>query len=72
MRKETFLAASEGGVLTFHCVTRVVDRAFKLGALEKNVFVKMMREYEAFCGVEVLTYCVMSNYIHLLGRADRS
>jgi REP element-mobilizing transposase RayT len=25
-----------------------------------------MREYEQFCGVRVLTYCVMSNHFHLL------
>ena len=57
--------------LTFHCVSRVVDRAFKLGPKEKSVFVKMMREYEAFCGVEVLSYCVMSNHVHLLVRVPK-
>ena len=72
MRKETFLAVGEETELTFHCVSRVVDRAFKFGEKEKAVFVKMMREYEAFCGVEVLTYCVMSNHVHFLVRVPKA
>ena len=36
------------------------------GREEKDVFVRMMREYEAFCGVQVLSYCVMSNHFHVL------
>lgn len=37
-----------------------------LGREEKDVFVCMMREYEAFCGVRVLSYCIMINHFHLL------
>lgn len=33
---------------------------------EKEVFVSMMRQLEAFTGIEVLTYCVMGNHFHLL------
>jgi REP element-mobilizing transposase RayT len=29
-------------------------------------FVRLMRLYERFCGVRVVTYCVMSNHFHLL------
>jgi len=57
--------------VTFHCVSRVVDRAMKFGALEKQVFIKMMRQYEAFCGLEVLSYCVMSNHFHILVRVPK-
>jgi REP element-mobilizing transposase RayT len=44
----------------------VVDRQFILGEEEKEYFVKLMRQVEAFSGVRVLTYCVMSNHFHLL------
>ena len=69
MRQARFLApgAVEGeraGI--YHCVSRVVDRRFVLGKEEKEQFVRMMRLYEEFCGVRVLTYCVMSNHFHLL------
>ena len=67
MRQARFLSPSaERDFSLYHCVSRVVDRQFVLGQREKDVFVRMMREYEAFCGVRVLSYCVMSNHFHLL------
>ena len=71
MRKSGFLAMNEQGAVTYHCVSRVVDRDYKFGDKEKAVFVKMMRQYEQFCGVEVLSYCVMSNHFHLLVRVPQ-
>ena len=50
----------------YHCLSRVVDRRFVLGDSEKAKFIEFMREYEAFCGVEVLSYCVLSNHFHIL------
>jgi len=57
----------EGAPVAFyHCVSRVVDRNFVLGDLEKEYFVKLMRGYEAYCGVRVLTFCIMTNHFHVL------
>ncbi len=53
-------------VAFYHCVSRVVDRNFVLGDLEKEHFVKLMRGYEAYCGVRVLTFCIMTNHFHVL------
>lgn len=50
----------------YHCVSRVVDRRKIFRALEKERFVSLMREYESFCEVRVLTYAVMSNHFHIL------
>ena len=67
MRQPRFISPySEKDSSTYHCVSRVVDRQFVLGREEKDVFVQMMREYEAFCGVQVLSYCIMSNHFHIL------
>jgi len=67
MRQPRFISPwAESNSAIYHCVSRVVDRQFVLGTKEKDVFVRMMREYEAFCGVQVLSYCVMSNHFHLL------
>lgn len=67
MRQARFLSPShETDSSLYHCISRVVDRQFVLGREEKDMFVKMMREYEEFCGVQVLSYCVMSNHFHLL------
>ena len=56
----------DGATGYYHCISRVVDRQFVLGAQEKEQLVTLMRRYEAFCGVKVITYCVMSNHFHIL------
>ena len=50
----------------YHCISRIVDRRFVLGDLEKERFVALLREFEAFCEVRVLTYCLLSNHFHVL------
>ncbi len=50
----------------YHCVSRVVDRRFIFEDQEKEHFVHLMREYERFCRVRVLTFCLMSNHFHVL------
>ncbi len=50
----------------YHCISRIVDRRFIFEEAEKDYFTRLMREYEAFCQVQVLTFCVMSNHYHIL------
>lgn len=71
MRQARLRASRELEKGYYHCVSRVVNREFVLGEEEKEVFVKMMREYERFCGVRVVTFCVMSNHFHLLLEVPR-
>ncbi len=40
----------------------------RIGEAEKRFFRLWMRKLEVFCGVEVATYCLMSNHFHLLVR----
>jgi len=56
----------KGKPAIYHCISRVVDRRFVLGEVEKEQFVEYMRIYEQFCQVRVLAYCVMSNHFHIL------
>jgi putative transposase len=60
------LAALRGKPAIYHCVSRVVNRERVLGPTEKEHFVKLMRLYERFSQVRVLTFCVMSNHFHIL------
>jgi REP element-mobilizing transposase RayT len=55
----------------YHCVSRVVEGRFIFqisgrGSLEAERFIRLMRRLEAFSGVRVLTYTLMSNHFHLL------
>ena len=55
----------------YHCISRIVDRRFVLDASHKEVFVRFMRGYETYCGVQIITFCVMSNHFHVLLRVPR-
>ena len=66
MRRPRFKAPPEHPLAYYHCISRVVDRQFVFGPEEKEQFIEFMRVYERFCGVRVVTYCVMSNHFHVL------
>ena len=57
-----------GTSAVYHCMSRVAGGEPLLGTTEKEVFRKQLHRLADFCGVEVLTYCVMSNHFHLLVR----
>jgi REP element-mobilizing transposase RayT len=50
----------------YHCISRVVERRYAFGMEEKEKFRMFMRIYENFSGCRVLSYCLMSNHVHLL------
>lgn len=61
------------GEAFFHCISRIVDKQFLFEAKEKRFFLGWMRKLERFSGVQVVTYCLMSNHFHLLLRVpDKS
>lgn len=60
------LASLRGKPALYHCLSRVVNRDRVLGPEEREHFVHLMRLYERFCRVRVLTFAVMSNHFHLL------
>ena len=66
MRLPRLKASPDLPVAYYHCLSRVVNRDFVLGDVEREKFVDLLREYEAFCQVRVITYCVMSNHFHVL------
>ena len=55
----------------YHCVSRVVERRFAFQDEEREQFVRLMRAYEAFCQVRVLSYCVMSNHFHIMVEVEK-
>ena len=69
MRKARWLAewrTSAEKPVFYHCISRVVDRRFVLGAEEKEKFRTLMRMQENFTGCRVASYCLMDNHFHLL------
>jgi putative transposase len=69
MRRSRWLAVWRNSVdkpVFYHCISRVVDRRFVLGAKEKERFRMLMRKTERFSGCRVTAYCLMDNHFHLL------
>ena len=66
MRQSRMNVSSAEDRAVYHCLSRVVDRRFIFGDSAKEMFVQFLREYEQFCGVQVLKFCVMSNHFHAL------
>ncbi len=52
----------------YHCVTRTVNGEFLFDDRAKEVLRKQLWAAASFCGVQVLTYCIMSNHFHVLVR----
>ena len=52
----------------YHCMSRTVNGEFLFKDREKEILRKMIRQIADFCGVEVLTYCILSNHFHVLVR----
>jgi|TARA_B110000967_G_scaffold157411_1_gene162557 putative transposase len=50
----------------YHCMTRTVNGEMLFKDREKEILRKMIRQVADFSGVELLTYCIMSNHFHVL------
>lgn len=57
-----------GRSAVYHCMSRVVGGQALLDQVAKEKLVAMIRQQARFCGVEVITYCIMSNHFHVLVR----
>ena len=58
-----------GQKASFHCIGRIVGAERLLADdLSKEVLTKMLWKMAAFCGMEVITYCMMANHFHILIR----
>ena len=55
----------------YHCISRVVDKRPIFDTPEKEHFLALLRECEAFCRVRVLTFALMSNHFHVLVEVPR-
>jgi putative transposase len=57
-----------GSDAIYHCMTRTVNGEFLFEDRDKEVLRRMIRQVADFSGVEILTYCIMSNHFHVLVR----
>ena len=56
------------GAAYYHVMNRILEKRYILKADVAEKFRSLMRQVEAFSGVHVVTYCIMTNHVHLLLR----
>ena len=66
MRTRRLKAHPDASSGFYHCMSRVVDRHLVFGDVEKEHFASLIRQYARFCGIQILTFCLMGNHFHLL------
>ena len=55
----------------YHVIARTTDRQRTMRDEERHHFRDWMRRLERFCGVQVVTFCLMENHFHLLVRVPQ-
>ena len=57
-----------GRKAVFHCVSRIVGGQNLLDEVSKEKLTELLWRMAGFCGLEVITYCMMANHLHILVR----
>ena len=57
-----------GTTAVYHCIGRLIREVGKLGREDLEVLRKLLWKQARFCGVQILTYCLMGNHFHVLVR----
>ena len=55
----------------YHCISRAVAAEWLFGNLAKEVFRRQLWKVAEFCGVEIITYAILSNHFHVTVRVPR-
>jgi putative transposase len=63
MRKAR-LTLETGGI--YHLTSRIIEKKLLLDDTEKERMRETMWQVAGFCGVEILTHCIMGNHFHIL------
>ena len=71
MRTARIKIAAEEGTAVYHCMTRTVNGERVIDDPAKEVLRKQLWLTAEFCGVEILTYAIMSNHFHVLVRVPQ-
>lgn len=71
MRQARIKVSSKESDAAYHCVTRTVNGEWLFDDVAKEVLRRQIWLAAEYCGVEVVTYVVMSNHFHVLVNVPR-
>src|SRR5690606_29842844 len=71
MRQRRIKVDAAAGAAVYHCMTRTVNGERLLDDVAKEVLRKQLWQIAEYCGVQIVTYAIMSNHFHVLVRVPR-
>jgi len=71
MRQARIKVDAEEGEAVYHCMTRTVNGERLLDDVAKEVLRKQLWQIADYCGLEIITYAIMSNHFHVLVRVPQ-
>ncbi|HKB91305.1 MAG TPA: transposase [Opitutaceae bacterium] len=71
MRQRRIKVAPEDGDAVYHCISRTVNGERLFEPSDREVLRNQMRVAAEYCGVEVLTYVILSNHFHIILRVSQ-
>lgn len=71
MRTARIKIAAQEATAVYHCMTRTVNGERVIDDPAKEVLRKQLWLTAEFCGVEILTYAILSNHFHVLVRVPQ-
>jgi len=66
------IKGQEGRSAVYHCISRTVGGEKLLNEACREKMSEILMSLSAFCGLEVITYCMMANHFHLLIRVPEA
>ena len=72
MRGRRIKMCPEEASAVYHCMSRTVNGEFLFGPEDQEILRRQIWLVAQFCGVEVLTYTILSNHFHLLIRVPKA
>ena len=71
MRQARIKVDAGKGEAVYHCMSRTVNGERLLDDVAKEVLRKQLWQIADYCGLEIITYAVMSNHFHVLVRVPQ-
>jgi putative transposase len=71
MRTARIKVKAEVGEAVYHCMSRTVNGERVLDDLAREILRKQLWQVADFCGVQILTYTILSNHFHVLVRVPQ-
>jgi putative transposase len=71
MRQARIKVSAQAEEAVYHCMSRTVNGERLFGEIAKDILRRQLWQVADYCGVEILTYAILSNHFHVLLRVPR-